>query len=207
MKIRAVAITSIMIFSLVMTLFASDTVTVTVQTMPTSPDAFIELREQIAKTPEGGATMAILAMMTFVENETLGKQFLTIALDRSQIESGNVYKGYAPQRSFNYHLSRMKDPGRKHLYRSYIVGTSPESNYQASLPYRFSFTRNRYSVIKRDDEGNPVQVKVFAACSGASSPRPLAMKKNASGIWKAYEMSSLFLDVQAPASAAPVDEL
>ena len=38
-------------------------------------------------------------------------------------------------------------------------------------------------------------------------PRPISLHRNDKGIWKAYEMSSLFLNVSPPASTNPVDDL
>lgn len=178
--------------------------TITVSSLPTSPDEFTNLRDQIAKTPEGGAAMLWMALATYGKNPNLGLQFLTIALDRSNIEKGSVYKGYAPARSIMYHINRLgrRDPHPLTYFPfAYVKGGTPQNNYNVSAPYDLTFSRNKYS--GSDSSGN---VKVFIKVYGVS-PRPIRMKRNKSGIWKAKELSSMFLDVQAPESTQPVDEL
>ena len=167
---------------------------ITVDTLPASTDEFVSLRDELAGSPEGGAALFVLAMMKFVEDPELGEQFMTIALDRDNLTKSNKgYKGYRPGNSLQYHLNRIKN--MKHLPGSYVVGTSAANGYQASAPYRFDFTRNQYSEIK------PTQIKVFIACTGASSPRPITLKQNDKGIWKVSEVSSLFVGVAAPQQA------
>ena len=175
------------------TLPASEPVVITVDDVPASTDAFLALRDKLSGTPEGGAALFIIAMMRFVEDPELGEQFFTIALDRGNLQkTSKGYKGYRPGNSLQYHLNRLKN--MQHLPGSYALGTSPADGYQASAPYRFEFTRNKYSKIKE------TQIKVFVACSGASSPRPVTLKQNDKGIWKVHEASSLFVGVAAPAA-------
>ncbi len=50
------------------------------------------------------------------------------------------------------------------------------------------------------------QYKVFVACSGAELPRPVTLKKNDQGLWKASEWSSLLVGVMPPMTT-PGDDL
>ncbi|WP_167882958.1 DUF6935 domain-containing protein [Leptospira barantonii] len=43
--------------------------------------------------------------------------------------------------------------------------------------------------------------------SGADTPRPVTLKKNAKGVWKAREFSSLLVGIKKPASKNPADDL
>ncbi len=179
-------------------LHADDAQSVTVQSMPGSVDEFIALRDELAGTPEGGAAVFLVAMMAYVEDTDLGEQFLTIALDRNNLSKGQAYKGYAPASSIQYHLKRIQ--GMRYLPRSYVVGSSPDNGYTAAAPYRFDFSRNRFSKEKED------RIKVFVACSGADTPRPITMQKNNRGVWKAYNASSVFVGIRKPAGSGTVDD-
>jgi hypothetical protein len=164
---------------------------ITVEAMPATTADFLELRDRLALTPEGGAALFVIAMMKYVEEPATGEEFLTIALDRGNLaKSAKGYKGFAPGSSIQYHLGRIQN--MKYLPGSYVSGTSAAEGYQAAAPYRFDFSRNKYSEIKPD------RIKVFVACTGASSPRPVTLQRNDKGLWKVYEASSLFVGVAAP---------
>jgi len=162
-----------------------------VDALPATIEKFLTLRDRLAQTPEGGAALFVVAMLKFVEDPQMGEQFLTIALDRSNLEkSATGYKGHRPASSIQYHLKRMQSMA--YLPGSYVKGTSSATGYEARAPYTFDFSRNRYSEIK------PEEVKVFIACTGASSSRPITLRRNDQALWKVYEASSLFVGVAAP---------
>ena len=97
----------------------------------------------------------------------------------------------------DYFLDRLaKNP---YWPTSYVEGSSPEENYKVESPFQFTFTRNKYSEISSD------RIKVFIACSGADTPRPITLQKNNRGIWKALEYSSLFVGMRAPGKPADDD--
>lgn len=189
--LRALILPATVTLLLFSPLQADDEQSVTVQSMPGDVDEFLALRDQLSSTPEGGAAVFLVAVMAYVENIELGEQFLTIALDQNNLSKGKAYKGYSPSSSLQYHLKRIQ--GMPYLARSYVAGTSPSNGYNASAPYRFDFSRNRYSKEKED------RIKVFVACSGADTPRPITMQKNNRGVWKAYNASSIFVGIRKPA--------
>ncbi len=167
--------------------------------LPKSPEEFTEWRTKTALTPEGGAMVFLVAMHLYVSNERLGMQCLTIALDRTQLsKSSDGYQGFRPNRSQEYLIGRLRT--QKHLPLAYVVGTKPADGYRASLPFRFRFSRNRYSVQSNRD------IKVFVETAGGVRPRPVTLRRNERGHWKVVEASSLFVSVPAPA-AVPDDEL
>lgn len=161
--------------------------------LPASPEEFINMRNKMARTPEGGATMFLAALLNLGKNEKLGMQCLTIAIDQSQVTSGNVYKGYKPGRNTMYHLKRLKRGGRGNFWayapKAYLKGATLKNGYTPSKPYKVVTSRNKYS--GRESSG---KVKVYIDVAGFR-PRPVTMKRNDKGIWKAYEFSSFFLDV------------
>jgi hypothetical protein len=168
---------------------------VSIQAMPTTIDEFVALRNTLAGTPQGGAAMMVVALYAYVQDEALGHQCLAVAVDHSRLEEGsNGYKGWqlrTPERR----RVHQQIAGRAYIVHSYIQGTSPASGYQLpSPPYVLEFSTNPYS---GDLESGTY--KVFVASSGADSPRPVTLKHDARGIWKAYEWSSLLVGVAAPA--------
>lgn len=160
--------------------------------LPASPGEFIQMRNKLSKTPEGGAAMFIAAMLNMGKSEKLGLQCITIAIDQSQVASGNVYKGYKPGNGVMYHIRRL---GRrkvnfwKYAPKAYLKGATLKNGYKASKPYKVVTSRNKYS--GKESSG---MVKVFVDVAGFR-PRPIKMKRNDKGIWKAYGFSSMFLDV------------
>lgn len=159
--------------------------------VPTTIEDFLLFRDNVAQTAEGGASVFAMALIMYTQNEELGKQALTIALDRSQLSEGTVYKGYQPPSSINYHLKNLS--GKSYIARSYVVGTNPENGYKLPVKIQFKITQNSYSKQSNGD------VKVFVQCSGAATPRPIALRKNNRGIWKAVNYNSLFVGTQPPA--------
>jgi len=167
----------------------------TIQSIPNSPEELTQLRDQIASTPEGGALIFLIAMMGFSKSETLGMQFLTIALDQSNLGKGNTYKGFTPSSSIMFHVNRVKQSQAwDYLPFAYVQGTNPSNRYQTSPPYKVLISRNQFS-----GEESSGQVKVFVHVYGVS-PRPITLKVNDKGIWKVKEASSMFVSVQPPPS-------
>lgn len=195
---------AICVFAATVTTLNSQSRETVIESLPASIDEFIKRRDMLATTPEGGAAMLWMALATLGQDRQLGMQFLTIALDQQNLRKGNIYKGYAPAGSIQYHLDRLASRSVDvwtYLPFAYVKGSSPDNDYQTNPPYTLEFSRNDYSGQERDGK-----VKVFLAVYGVT-PRPITMHRNDKGIWKAYELSSMFLDVAAPESSKPKDEL
>jgi len=166
---------------------------ISVAGIPATVDELILLRDSLAVTPEGGAAVFLLAMIAMEEHPREGMEMFTLALDRSLLAQGSVYKGFAPGVSVMYHINRFNRDGKwSYIPRAYIWGTVPEDGYAYGLPLVYRFSRNPYSGTEA--EGT---VKVFVSTYGVS-PRPVTMKVNDKGLWKAAEVSSLFVDVVRP---------
>lgn len=162
-------------------------------TIPSTMEKFLALRNTIANTPEGGAAIFAAALVMYSRDNQLGLQALTIALDRSNLSTAtDVYKGYTPNSSAMYHITNNLKP-RPYLARSYVMGTSPANKY--AIPagsVRIGVSRNAYSTQPNGD------IKVFVDCSGADSPRPIILRENNRGLWKAVNYSSLFVGIRKP---------
>lgn len=175
---------------------------VTLEAVPESVEQFVELRDKLAGTPEGGAACFVAALLAFSHSQEVGLQCLTVAIDQSNVIRGNVYQGYAPGGSVMYHVERITGYNMwPYLGFAYLKGSKASSNYQASPPYLVDMYRQKNS--GSDASG---QVKVFINLDGLRA-RPITLKRNDKGIWKAYEFSSLMLNVNPPANTKPVDDL
>ena len=169
--------------------------------VPGSIEKFVTLRDQVAMTPQGGAAMMVVALLAYVEDEQLGQQCLTVAVDRGQLSEGpKGYKGWQLSNR-NLQFVRGQLAGKAYLVRSYIQGTAPENGYRLpEPPYEIACTDNRHS-----GDSASGSYKVFVACSGAATPRPVTVKVNDKGIWKVSEWSSLLVGIQPPVERAPDD--
>lgn len=167
---------------------------VQIEQLPQSVEDFLALQAQVAGTPQGGAAMMVVALLLYADDVELGHACLSVAVDRDRLSEGE--KGYAgwQLRGRARQLIRTQIGGQPHIPRSYIQGTSPENGYQLPPPpYELSISDNPYS---GDIEAGTY--KVFVACSGAASPRPVMTRRDASGLWKACEWSSLLMGIRKP---------
>jgi hypothetical protein len=161
---------------------------------PGSVEAFLALRDRLAGTPQGGAALMIVALLLHVEDVELGQSCLALAVDESRLVEGA--KGFDGWQLGNRDLQlvQMQLNGQPYLPQSYVLGATPENGYRLpDGPYRFAFAPNPYS-------GDPAagEYKVFVVCSGAASPRPVTLRRDERGLWRAREWSSLLVGVQEP---------
>ncbi len=165
---------------------------VTINRLPNSVEEFTQIRDELANKPEGGAVLFILALKLYAENPTVGEQCLVISIDRSKLQPGSVYKGFAVS---NLNMSRLKEQVQRYPYiaNSYFVGANAENGYNFSLPTEVICSDNPHSGNINDGE-----FSVFVKSSGADSPRPMRMVRNNRGIWKAAEWSSVIMGIVPP---------
>ena len=171
--------------------------TVEISRLPQNIDEFLEVRDKISQTPEGGAAMFIVATMMYVNSPENDLAPITVAVAKKRLqENTKGYKGYIPNPS---DLRLIKDQLKRYpfLPNSYVLGTSPQDGYNISdKTLKFSFSTNKYSGSA--DEGS---LKLFVPSSGADSPRPIKVTRNDKGVWKADEWSSLLVGIRTPPKA------
>jgi hypothetical protein len=164
---------------------------VTIDQLPQTAEAFALLQERVARTPEGGAAVMVVALLLYAEDRVLGERCLDQAVD-----GGRLHTVAGGQRLGRRDLQLMASQvgGRPHVLRSYLAGTCPEGGYQMpEPPLGIEWSANPYS-----GDVDSGQYKVFVTSSGADSPRPVTVRRDAEGLWKAYEWSSLLLGVRDP---------
>ena len=177
--------------------------TVELPRIPESIEDFIVLRDEISITPGGGAAVFVLALYIYTFDEEFGLQALTVTLVNDDLhlrKGGGVFKDYSPTNPMRYLLDRVLP--KPYIVRSYFFGAVPGNNYDiGDLPFVIETSTNKYSEISEDE------IRLFVACSGAGSPRPVRVERNSSGLWKVDEFSSLVVGVMPPAEDKKVDDL
>jgi hypothetical protein len=175
--------------------------------LPTSPEELVTLRDQLAKDPWGGAAIAVYALMNWDADAPRGESMLVLAISERNVgkakgaaaSAPGTYKGYALSGAFKAWL-RLGER-YKHCARSYAVGATPENRYTfdpAAVTLRFKKQDHAVGTIESGT------YKVFVCTSGADSCRPITLKRNKHGVWKADEMSSLLAGCKA--MAPPPDQ-
>ncbi|MFN8258668.1 MAG: hypothetical protein U0W24_23465 [Bacteroidales bacterium] len=159
----------------------------------TSVEKFLEIRDKIATTPEGGAAMFLLALKVYSDNPKLGKQCLVIAADQANLQKGDVYMDYELMPLEMKMIKMAVIDKNRRLPNSYIKGATPENNYSVKLPYIFEFPENLTG--KTEEDG---ATKLFVKCYGDAMNRPISVKKNNRGLWKAYDWKSILNGIKKP---------
>lgn len=174
--------------------------TVSLDREPSSIEGFMAMRNQIATTAEGGAAMFLLALKIYAKDQDLGTKCLVATADKSTLtQSQRGYKGYTLRSWYTINSGIGKNTL---IPNSYIKGSSPENGYSVSLPYQYVFTTNRYSGDKSEGK-----IKLFVNCSGASSARPMHIKRNSKGIWKVTNWSSVVVGIAKASTQEEIDDI
>lgn len=174
---------------------------VSIEALPRDAAGFAAMRDGLGATPEGAAALFVAAMNVYVDDEALGRACLTAILvnDPELVSpaSPGDWKGYEPSALVQRRMGYVK--AQAGIARSLVQGTDPAASYALPpFPWTVRARRNAYSV---QDNGD---VKVFVFSTGADSPRPVTLRRNAAGVWKVAEFSSLVSGVRkAPAAPGP----
>ena len=133
---------------------------------------------------------------------------LVLSIYEDNLVNGTTYKSFALMRADLERLYRVRHPN-DYIARSYVAGTSPHTGYFLPLD-----TTNSIVVIFRPQDKlvgsiESGEYKVFIWSTGADTARPIQLKRNAKGLWKVNEFSSLTVGIQAPVAPGPTaaDEL
>ncbi len=167
--------------------------TLSLSGLPADIEEYLEI-QQTMNTPEGAAGVLVLAMLANEQQPALARALFSVSLAQPQLVSGpNGYNGKQPDSTMRDHIDRLsRDPN---IARSYILGATPQNGYAPPEgDLKMYMSRNRLSQISEDE------VRVYVQTSGAGTPRPLVLKREADGIWRVLECSSLFVGIYRPSS-------
>ncbi len=151
-----------------------------IEKIPVNSGELEKMLPEMLKTPEGAAAACIFALHILARNAEDGKKALKL-LDPDMAAS-------------RLQLAESQLEPSPWIMNSYFTGTDPADGYRLPSEVQFEFSTNKYSGSV--EEGS---VKLFTACSGAASPRPVTVKRRQNGTWYPNEWSSLIVGVAAPA--------
>lgn len=158
-------------------------------TEPSTIEEFKAIQATTATTPEGAAAMLVLAMSMYGKNPELGRKAVTLSVlskNRQKSNKPTAVDGVDLGGSDSYLMGQLDK--YKMLPNGYWKGAEPANGYSPSLPLTVETFTNPYS----GDETTG-KIKLFVATKGASSFRPVSVEKDADGLWRVKEMSSLFV--------------
>ncbi|MFH1086356.1 MAG: hypothetical protein V1772_11420 [Chloroflexota bacterium] len=175
----------------------ADLPSVQIDAVPDSIAAFVSLRQRLATTPQGGAATMVVALLVHTRDAALGRACLAAAVSARQLQEGDAGHAGRQLRLRELRLLYALLARQPYLPAAYIAGAWSANGYALpALPWQITCSTNPYS---GDAEAGPF--KLFVACSGAASPRPVTLVRE-DGLWCASEWSSLISGIVAPAASA-----
>jgi hypothetical protein len=137
----------------------------------------------LRESPQGAIAGFVLAALMMERDAAAGQRCLLKVVTPEQLNSSG-----RPGASLAYGIQQLA--GRAAIARSYVAGTAPPAYALPASPFRV--------VCYGDASGQtqaPGRVKLFVACSGADSRRPVTLAETAGG-FRVAEGSSLWLGVR-----------
>lgn len=160
---------------------------VVIPSAPLSIAEFESLQTNLAKTPEGAASLMVIAIHLYGKDQTLGNQTLISSIlikNRQKSNKPTAYKGEDLGNRDRYLVGQLDK--YKMLANAYFKGSEPSNGYSPSIPLTVETFTNPYS-----GEESSGRIKLFVATRGAASFRPITVEKDSDGLWRAKEFSSL----------------
>ena len=157
---------------------------ITFSQIPKTLDQFLSLPQSAMSTPYDTAALSVLALSVYPENKELALKML------------EALRGPRPLSNMDKQFIADRFRGKEYLMRSYFDGSSPENDYTPSVPYTVTVSENQYSYQENGF------AKLFVACSGADSPRPVQLRKAKDGKWYLWEQF-LLTGIRQPESQNP----
>ena len=171
--------------------------TVSINRIPHTLDKFLELRDQIAYTPQGAVAMMIVAFRIYQQYPVEGMKCLTANSTYPLIgpapNNPGAYDGNAMN---NTTTLRQRLSELSYLPFIYYMGASPQNGYTPDAPpYQVEMYTNPHSYIESND--GTMRIKLFVKTQGADSARPVTVRKTG-GFYSITEYSSLYLSPKPP---------
>ncbi len=154
------------------------------------PDNYAEFKERcqtMLKTPAGAIKMYFDGVFVYANPQTRreGQKML-----RYVMRAGENWDGAASSATF---VSRLKDPSKHYIFRSFAKGTSPENGYSMS-PDNYSV-----EIVNTAKESDYTRVSIVS--TGADSARTMWVKQFDDGLWYVINNSGSYVDVRQPTKA------
>ncbi len=162
----------------------SRTLNVVFPALPATLEDFRSLPQAALSSPFDTAALTVLALYFYPQDKETSLQML------------EFLRGPRPMTGIDKQFIADRFRGKEYLPRSYFKGAVPENDYTPQPPYTVTVSENPYSYQ------NQGYAKLFVACGGADSPRPIQLRMAKDGKWYLWEQA-LLTGIREPESANP----
>lgn len=154
--------------------------------LPKTFKQFRALRDKLAGTPAGAATLLLVALIIYMQDEEFGLQCLPFVVDKSRLHGWQL-------RDTELNAIQAALTGYEYILHSYIAGTSPENGYRLpDPPYTFTF-----EYVPRSNPASG-RFRILAISSGSNRGREITLMLNRdTGFWMAQKWPAILMDVKA----------
>lgn len=166
--------------------FGTKRETFTFPVLPESVEQMKTLPEAAMDTPFKTAALTVCALCAFAADQAVGTELL------------NFLRGPRPLtgQDISFIKDRFRGGARNYIIFSYFGGAKPENDYTPFLPYTVTVSSDAHSY---DEQG---YARLYIACGGADSPRPVRLRKKGDGQWCLWEQY-LLTDIRQPKTNDP----
>ena len=147
----------------------------------------------VASDPHAVVRLLVEGMVTLERDRDAGERLITVVLSKDQLDASGT-------RVRDREMLRRLEANRD-IARSYVGGTAANDYAWSGTP-EVTFDTVYSAAGQGVDFPQPGSAKLFVACGGADRPRPVELRRNASGQWKVVGWSSLTTGVRKGATAA-----
>ena len=152
--------------------------------LPESIEAFKALPQASLSTPFDTAALTVAALCLYPAD----KELCFAALD--------FLRGPRPMNGMDKQFISDRFRGKDYIMRSYFEGAVPSNDYTPSSPYTVTVSSDAHSY---DEQGI---ARLYVACGGADSPRPVKLRLAKDGRWYLWEQY-LLTGIREPESSNP----
>ena len=187
---------------------------VTIDKVPTTFEECQALRDELAKTPQGGMVYYLVAKLVMTNQPEVGEKCVVIGMDKSELtETINLQAKYRRTNVKGWQLAKSETDKMKtssyqadkpYVAKSYVNGTDSKNAYKLpELPYKY-YVRDHRIQKKGGKWDNTWHGFVNTSGNGGGAV-PYFVKKNAKGVWKMYKSSSYYSGCIDPPKAVSDD--
>ncbi len=175
----------------------SSVTTVSINRIPHTLEKYLELRNQIAHTPQGAVVMMLVAFRVYQQFPVEGMKCLTANCTYPLLVPTTTHPGaYQGNVMANTTELRLRLNDLSYLPFIYYKGATPANGYiPDGPPFQTELFVNPQSYIPSSD--GSLRIKLFVKTKGADSARPVTVRKTGS-YYHITEYSSLYLSPKPP---------
>lgn len=152
--------------------------------LPETLEGFKSMPQAALSTPFDTAAMTVLALCFYPKDKELSLSML------------DYLRGPRPMNGMEKQFIADRFRDKDYVPRSYFSGATPKNDYMPVEPYTVIVSENSYS---NEEKGF---AKLFIACGGADSPRPIQLREAKDGKWYLWEQF-LLAGIREPESSNP----